>query len=409
MYRMNQEAVPVKEQSLKSLFLLSLLITFFASSLIGVVVPLTLIGIATTYNVSIGTASQISAVSSAIGVFFALLMCVLSVRFKHKSLLIFGISCIALSSIGCYLAPTFEIMQLVFSLTGIGAVIIGAITYTLIGDFFPLEKRGKAIGLIVATTSMAFIIGSPLTSYILTIAGWQSVFLWLVLPISIAAILLSIISIPSEIQQSPIEKKYLDCFRGVLLNKSAVACLIGSMLYTASMAFGIYIVTFYNSQFGMPISFGAIIIMIGSIISVIGGVFAGHLINSCGRKNSIAIAGILTTITGTVFVFIPDLWISVAIRCISILFGTMTLSAFASLSLEQVPKLRSTMMSLTSAVLGIGGFIGPIIGSITLNLYNYQILSLILAALSIASLIVIMMWAEEPTKLVPISKPEKII
>ena len=398
MLGMSEEASSPKTQSLRSPFFLALLIAFFASSLIGVVVPLSLIGIAATYEISIGTSSQISAVSSAVGVFFALLMCVLSVRFKHKSLLLFGISCISLSALGCFLAPTFDVMQLVFSLSGVGGVIIVTITYTLIGDFFPLEKRGKAIGLIVATTSVAFIIGSPLTSYILTYAGWQSVFLWLVLPTSVAGVLLALFAIPSQLQQPPTKIDYLYCFRVVIIDKSAIACLIGSMLITASTGIGIYIVTFYNSEFAMPITFGAAIILVGAIISVIGGMLSGQIINWRGRKNSIAIAGILATISGTVFVFIPDLWISVILRCLSVLFGTITMTAFAGLSLEQVPQLRSTMMSLTSAVLGIGGFIGVMIGSITLNLYNYQILALILGVLSIIAITIIMIWTKEPTK-----------
>jgi predicted MFS family arabinose efflux permease len=404
MLSMSEEASSPKTQSLRSPFLLALLIAFFASSLIGVVVPLTLIGIATTYEVSIGTASQISAVSSAVSVFFALLMCVLSVRFKHKSLLLLGISCIGLSALGCFLAPTFDTLQLVFSLSGIGGIIIGAITYTLVGDFFALEKRGKVIGLIVATTNIAFIVGSPLTSYIITYAGWRSVFLWLVLPISVVGVLLAYFAIPSKLQQPLTKINSLKCFRGVILDKSAMACLIGSMLITASMIIGIYIVTFYNSQFGMPITFGAAIIMVGAIISVIGGILAGQLINWRGRKGSIVVAGILTTIFGTAFVFIPDLWISVTLRCLSVLFGTMTITAFASLSLEQVPQFRSTMMSLISASIGIGGFLGALIGSIILNLCNYQILALILGVLSIASIIIII-WTKEPIKQPSTIKP----
>jgi predicted MFS family arabinose efflux permease len=403
-FGMNEEAPSPDTQSLRSPFLLALLIAFFASSLFGVVVPLTLIGIATTYEVSIGTASQISAVSSAVSVFFALLMCVLSVRFKHKSLLLLGISCIGLSSLGCFLASTFDTLQLVFSLSGIGGVIIGAITYTLVGDFFAIEKRGKVIGLIVATTNIAFIIGSPLTSYIITYAGWRSVFLWLVLPISVAGVLLAYFAIPSKLQQPLAKINSLECFRGVILDKSAMACLIGSMLITASMIIGIYIVTFYNSQFGMPITFGAAIIMVGAIISVIGGILAGHLINWRGRKGSIVMAGILTTIFGTTFVFIPDLWISVTLRCLSVLFGTMTITAFASLSLEQVPQFRGIMMSLISASIGIGGFLGALIGSIILNLYNYQVLALILGVLSIASIIIIL-WTKEPIKQPSTIKP----
>lgn len=395
---MRESAVATNLRSLRSPFVLALLTAFFSSTIFGVVFPVALLGIASTFGVTVGTASQISAVASAVSVFFALLMSVFSIRFDHKKLLLLGITCIILAALGSALAPTFDVMQIVFALSGIGGVIIGTITYTLIGDFLPIEQRGKAVGLTVAVQSGAFIVGSPLASCIIIFSNWQAAFLWSVVPISVLGLIISYYAIPSKLHSAPVSNSYLSGIRAVALDKSAMACLIASMLSIASTAMGIYIVAFYNSQFNMPITFGAALIMVGAIISVVGGIVAGLLINWRGRKGSIALAGTIATIFGTGFIFAPELWTSVTLRNISMFFGAITMTSFASLSLEQAPKFRATMMSLTSAVLAIGGFLGAFIGSITLNLYNYQFLALILGALSVASIAIIILWTKEPPK-----------
>ncbi len=47
-------------------------------------------------------------------------------------------------------------------------------TYALIGDQFPLKKRGWAIGLLVSGGMAAFIIVAPLSGLIAGLAGWRS-------------------------------------------------------------------------------------------------------------------------------------------------------------------------------------------------------------------------------------------
>ncbi len=66
----------------------------------------------------------------------------------------------------------------------------------VIGDTFPPEKRGGALGLIGAVFGFAFIIG-PILGGVLLLAGWHWLFL-VNLPIAAALIVLSLRILPAD-------------------------------------------------------------------------------------------------------------------------------------------------------------------------------------------------------------------
>lgn len=79
----------------------------------------------------------------------------------------------------------------------------------------------------------------------------------------------------------------------------------------------------------------------------------------------------------------------------------MALSASVSLTLEQVPKFRGTMMSIHGVFLAIGGALASIIGGITIDLFSYQTLGLIVGLLSIVSAMVYHFLTVDPSTTSP--------
>jgi len=76
----------------------------------------------------------------------------------------------------------------------------------------------------------------------------------------------------------------------------------------------------------------------------------------------------------------------------------MGASAANSLTLEQVPKFRGTMMSINSAVMNLGPAIGAALGGLTLVLFDYEVLGLTLGAMGIVAAIVFQTLAIDPTR-----------
>ncbi|MBK7454150.1 MAG: MFS transporter [Anaerolineales bacterium] len=119
------------------------------------------------------------------------LMAKLSDTFGRRSIYTLDVTLFALGSLVVALSPqnTFAILLFGRALQGFGAGGIFPVASAVIGDTFPPEKRGGALGLIGAVFGLAFLVGPILGGIILTIAGWQWLFI-INLPIALAVVIL---------------------------------------------------------------------------------------------------------------------------------------------------------------------------------------------------------------------------
>jgi DHA1 family inner membrane transport protein len=90
-------------------------------------------------------------------------------------------------------------------------------------------------------------------------------------------------------------------------------------------------------------------------------------------------------------VSIPNEWLSVAMWMGSAAFGSAMITGLTSLSLEQVPSFRGTMMSLNQSFQSIGLIVGLMISGLVLNLFsnNFQILYAFFGISSISAALVV--------------------
>lgn len=384
----------------RRLFLPALGLAVFSVWLITITFPLLLIDIAHTFQVQVGTASLIAAVGSISGVVFGLLMSVLSVRFNHKLFLLIGLLCTSLSAVGFFFAPTFDLLLIPNIGVGAGIAMVTSMAYSLIGEFYPLEKRGKAIGWIVASTTLAYVIGAPVIGILASIGSWRSVMIWLALPFALASLLLAFLVIPKKPNENKLTEKepfFAGC-KQAFSNRSAIAILFVTMFSMAEGSIGFYAVSYFRSQFAISVTLGSLVIVVGNILAAIGGVVAGFLVNRVGRKplgTATCLAAALLTLS---FTFVPTFSLSWGLSALRFWFSGMSFTAGGSLVIEQLPKFRGTMMSLNTTFMNLGMLLAAIAGGIAINIYNYQTMALILGGLGVAGTVVWVSLVKDPCK-----------
>ena len=96
----------------------------------------------------------------------------------------------ALGSLVVALSPTFAVLLAGRAIQGFGAGGIFPVASAVIGDTFPPERRGRALGLIGAVFGVAFLVGPVLAGVFLLLLGWHWLFL-VNLPIAAAIIVAS--------------------------------------------------------------------------------------------------------------------------------------------------------------------------------------------------------------------------
>jgi len=383
------------------LFLPSLAFSYFAAGPLGVLVSLLLIDIGETFGVSEGVMGQINTLYSIVAVIIALLMGILSLRFKHKSLLLMGLLFIGISALGCLVAPDFNWMLVSYSLSGLGWAMVSPMCVTMIGEHFPLEKRASAVGWIVAGGALPFVIGAPLIASIAGVGGWRLAIIGFVIPILLASLLLAFISLPSishSHRPAVNGKTYLKSFKGVLSGRSPIACLIGDALRQASfIAILIYGASFFMRRFLVSIDSASIWILGAASCYTLGSLVSGPIVNRFGRKTSTVLTAFLAGIFTITYACVFNLWLSLTLSFIDSWFFGMVTSAANSLTLEQVPEFRGTMMSIDTAAINLGSAFGTALGGLALLSFGYEGLGIALGVMGVAAAVVFYLLTTDPT------------
>ena len=209
---MDEESIQTeKKGSVGRLFLPSLVLSRFATTPRGIILSLLLIEIGLTFGLPVGVTGQIGTAGSIAAFASSLLMGIMSIRFKHKSLLMTGLLLLSVALLGCSQAPNFILLLMFTILAGLGAAMVMPMTTTLVAKHLPLQKRARAIGLLMATLSVSYLIGAPVISYISDIGGWRLAFLVYALPFPLLGLLLDVKGLPheSESEQTSTSKRSL--------------------------------------------------------------------------------------------------------------------------------------------------------------------------------------------------------
>ena len=111
-------------------------------------------------------------------------------RFGHRNVMA---AILLLLSVVCLLVvgvPVFWTLALALIAAGVMKVIFDPTMQAYLGDVVPYAERGKAISMTEFAWSGAFLVGAPLTGWLIARQGWPAPFLWLGLAAIPAAVLL---------------------------------------------------------------------------------------------------------------------------------------------------------------------------------------------------------------------------
>lgn len=151
--------------------------------------------IQTAYGIDERAAAWIFTIYVLFNLIGAPLMSKLSDRYGRRSVYVADVALFAIGSLAVALAPSFGILLAGRALQGFGAGGIFPVASAVIGDTFPDEKKGSALGMIGAVFGLAFIVG-PILGGVLLIWGWQWLFL-INLPVAALVIALGLRSLPT--------------------------------------------------------------------------------------------------------------------------------------------------------------------------------------------------------------------
>ena len=386
-------------QTINNLGILSLILSRGITNLPSLVVSLLLVDIATSFDVQVGVAGQIRTTSGILSIIFALLMGVLSMRYSHKWLLAWGLILYIVSAVTSYFSTSLLMLLVFFALSGVATSMVTPMINTLIGRLVPPGRRVDVMGWTVAGLALIYLAGS-LSAGFISPWGWRTAMVLVVVPMTIINLFLFTSQVPNDKvgpKAGASIASLLEGYRALLRSKSAIGCILGTMLSLAMWsALLIYGASYWRQVFNVPTTTTATYMVFTSLSYVAGSLLVGRFTKRIGVR------GLLLYTTGvlgvfTLFLFnVPSFLVAIILAAVASFFAGMLITLSSSFSLEQIPEYRGTMMSIHAAAASLGATLAAAIGGFLLVAYSYGLYSIVMGIIGIVGAFIYMFMTSEP-------------
>lgn len=318
----------------------------------------------------------ITAYSLMVGI-FAIISGPISDRIGRRRILLMGTAIMTVSlAVHFFVADYFSFLAVrVFS--GVGGGILSGAAVSYVGDYFPYNRRGWALGWVMSGSAFGQIFGIPMGVVLAGHFGFRAPFYLFAVTTALTFFLLWV-----RLPQPPIRKREgrltlrgaVSDYRAMLRQKEIAAASVAFFLMFLGVSiFIVYFPTWLERSVGFSPNQIATLFLVGGVANVLAGPQAGRLSDKVGRKVIVLLSCIgLSLVMLATTVLIKSLWVAYPLFFLTMVLVAMRISPFSALLTALVPdQNRGSLMSLTVALGQVGfGLGGALAGPLYAN-YGY--------------------------------------
>jgi predicted MFS family arabinose efflux permease len=320
-------------------------------------------------------------------------------RLDRKHVLLVAFSGLIVGTFGCGIANSYAMLMCSRIIAGLFGGLIGAQALSIVGDSFPYEKRGRAMGILMSGFALATIAGVPLGLYISNKTNWQVPFIGIAILGAILCIA-AIIFIPNmkaHIDDKR-ERNIFRVYQSVWNNRNQQLALLMMMTLIFSHFAAIpFIAPYLTKNTGFLQSQLPLMYFFGGISTLIVTPISGKLSDKFGKHKVFTFFMILAAVPVYLLTnlgHVPFYDVLMVTTLFFIVAGGRMVPAQALVTSVVPPEMRGGFMNFNSSLqqlsLGLTSFIGGMI--ISKNpageLINYQIIGYMSIAMSIVCLFI---------------------
>ncbi|HEY1054930.1 MAG TPA: MFS transporter, partial [Emticicia sp.] len=221
-------------------------------------------------------------------------------RYDRKKVLLMGYSGFLIGTLFCALSPTYFILLISRIVAGIFGGLIGAQVLSIIADLIPYQRRGAAMGIIMAAFSVASVFGVPFSLYLANIFNWHGPFFFVA---GLGAILIPFLikylpKMDAHIKENRQAKvSPLDLLSDIGKDKNQLLALALS----ATIMLGHFlIIPFLNPFMEFNLGFSKVqtplIYMVGGILTLFSSPILGRVADKIGKHRLFIIMAMVVTL-----------------------------------------------------------------------------------------------------------------
>jgi MFS transporter, DHA1 family, inner membrane transport protein len=362
---------------LATLFLITAAILGFVTA-ITMVGPL-LLDLSRELGVALGQAGLLAAAMSLPWALGAPFTGLLSDRLGRRPLIVLALAGIGLSTIGAAFATNFTSLLIARFAAGLFGAFGPASVMAAVGDLYPPQRRGMAMGWLNAGFGLAAVAGVPAVGVVDGLFGWRWAFA------ATGSVLLVLAGLVHTMFPSPgpthtgssLRQTYSAVLGTPLLGHVLTANLLERSIFNAAV---LYLPPFLMLSYGLTAADVAPALALVAIGTIVGNTLGGWLGDRFqGPRAAIFVCAQLTAggIGLALFGVVPGLVVSVVLGALFGLVNATSRPAFLALGSELSPRYRGALLGLLSLTNQGGSVLGSSLGGLAIGMGSYSTLAVL--------------------------------
>ena len=352
------------------------------AAILGYVTAITMVGpllvdLSRELDVPLGQAGLLAAAMSLPWALGAPLTGLLSDRLGRRPLIVLALAGIGISTIAAAFVTSFASLLAARFAAGVFGAFGPASVMAAVGDLFPPQRRGMAMGWLNAGFGLAAVAGVPAVSIIDGLYGWRWAFGVTGAVLLVLAVLVQL-AFPSPKppeSHSSLRQTYAAVLGVPRLGNILSANLLERSIFNAAV---LYLPPYLMLSYGLGAADVAPALALVAIGSILGNTFGGWLGDRFrGPRAALFVAAQLAagTVSLVLFGVAPGLVASVALGAAFGLINATSRPAFLALGSELSPRYRGALLGLLSLTNQGGSVLGSSAGGVAIGLGNYGTLA----------------------------------
>lgn len=297
-------------------------------------------------------------------------------RFERRQLLLSLYAFFIIATLACAFAPSYETLFIARAFAGAFGGILGSLVQTIVADSIPFERRGKALGTVMAAFSVSTVAGVPLSLFLanhITSLGWRAPFLFIGL-ISTLILYIGYRHIPKiagHLDHMHEGSRLSQILKIMRAPQNLKAFLFMALIMITGFSVIPYIALYFTTNVGINNSYISLIYLCGGVATLMSSRFIGHMADRYGKVTVFKVLAIISLIPLIVTTNLPvtPLWIVlINSTAFFVLVSGRMIPAMAMISQVVEPKIRGTFMSLIGSVQMLASGIASVVAGMVVTI-----------------------------------------
>lgn len=228
-------------------------------------------------------------------------------RFDRKHLLLWLYGLFAIATLACGLATSYGFLMMARVAAGLFGGVLSALSQTIVADVVPFERRGRAMGIVMSSFSVATVAGVPIGLFIASLWGWQLTFVAIALFSAVLGVgaWLTLPRLRAHLDAPRTHSVWRGIGRVLVHRDHLLAFAFSALLMFTGFTVIPFITLYMQANLGMTDTQIPYVYLCGGIATLIKARFFGRLTDRLGKVRTFTFMGCAVTLPLMATTLIP--------------------------------------------------------------------------------------------------------